>query len=95
MGSYKVLVYIVQATYTIALLWFIKLYTRGTHLNHSASPRGSNTHLSRTIQINYSTGYGVTILYVSILYYLILPRMEVHLSCMQAPTERQMLLTCF
>ena len=29
MGSYKVLVYIVQATYTIALSWFIELHVRG------------------------------------------------------------------
>ena len=29
MSSNKVLVYIVQATYTIALSWFIELYTRG------------------------------------------------------------------
>ena len=26
MGSYKVSVYIVQATYTVALLWFIELH---------------------------------------------------------------------
>ena len=57
MGSYKVLVYIVQATYTIALSWFIELHARGTCLNHSASPRGLNTRLSRTIQINHSSLY--------------------------------------
>ena len=55
MGSYKVLVYIVQAIYTIiALSWFIELHTRGMHLNHSAAPRGLNTHLLHTIQINHS-----------------------------------------
>ena len=58
MGSYKVLVYIVlvivQATYTIALSWFIELHARCACLNHSASPRGLNTRLSHTIQINHS-----------------------------------------
>ena len=53
-GSYKVLVYIVQATYTIALSWFIELHARGACLNHSASPHGLNTRLSCTIQINHS-----------------------------------------
>ena len=54
MGSYKVFVYIVQATYTIALSWFIELHARGACLNLLASPRGLNTRLSRTIQINHS-----------------------------------------
>ena len=49
MSSYKVLVYIVQATYTIALSWFIELHARSASLNHSASPRGLNTRLLHTI----------------------------------------------
>ena len=52
--GYKLFDVIVQATYTIALLWFIELYPRGARLNHLASPRGLNTRLSRTIQINHS-----------------------------------------
>ena len=38
MGSYKVLVYIVQATYTIALSGLFELYARGGRLNHLGSP---------------------------------------------------------
>ena len=52
--GYKLFDVIVQATYTIALSWFIELYARGTRLNHSASPCGLNTRLSRTIEINHS-----------------------------------------
>ena len=40
MGNYKVLVYVVQATYNIDLSWSIELYARGAHLNHLASPQG-------------------------------------------------------
>ena len=54
MVSYKVLVYIVQASYTIALSWFIELHARGACLNHSALPHGLNTRLLRTIQVNHS-----------------------------------------
>ena len=56
--GYKLFDVIVQATYTIALSWFIyctyyiELYARGTHLDHLGSPRGLNVHLG-TIQINH------------------------------------------
>ena len=52
--GYKLFDVIVQATYTIALSWFIELYAQGTRLNHEAKPSGLNTRLSRTIQINHS-----------------------------------------
>ena len=54
MGSYKVLVYIVQATYTIALSGLFELYARGGRLNHLGSPWSLNARLSHTIQINHS-----------------------------------------
>ena len=54
MRVYKMLVSIVQATYTIAYRGSFELYTRGRNLNHLASPHGLNVRLSCTIQINHS-----------------------------------------
>ena len=49
-----VYIHSIQTTYTVALSRFIELYTRGAHLNYSASSHGLNAHLSCTIQINHS-----------------------------------------